>query len=193
MAKGLIWVNEEAETPLREGDLSLFHSNAVRSTSNDDMEHKLFFLPDATLKLKQHVGWGVDTADNQVEQGGLLIGTPFRDLVSDTLFAEVDDIIPAHEAEGSMKHLHFSVDCWRSMLHELDDIQSVRSEAHIVGWYHTHPKHLKVYCSDTDKIMHHKWFRMPWHFAVILNPQKSIWKAFQGKGATPVAGVWINQ
>lgn len=143
-------------------------------------------LPTALSILREHIGWGQETAHNQVEQGGLLVGRIYQDTQEDSvnLLGVVYQVLPGL-TEGSMKHLHFSHETWADMLNEYDKLttQPGWEDIYVIGWYHTHPKHLKVYMSETDIRTQVCFFGEPWHISVIINPQQQVVKAYLGKNA----------
>lgn len=131
-------------------------------------------LEQAREVIFEHIGWGKDTAENQAEQGGLLLGKVFR-RENGTFFTLITHALPAKKAEGSMKHLHFSHLVWEELL-EKAELQGEQ----VVGWYHTHPRYLRVYMSETDLKTQASFFYEPWHIAMIFNPQKKIQATFFG-------------
>lgn len=160
---------------------------SIRKTTQPAwQERQLSFYPEqkrwvqlalpAWETIAAHTGWGEDTLYNQAEQGGLLIGLPYRDQAADRYWTQVSYALPAHDADGSMKHLHFNHDVWHKLLQTADRYEPLR----VVGWYHTHPKHLRVYFSDTDRNTQHQFFYQPWHIGLVLNPQQRILSAFRG-------------
>jgi len=62
----------------------------------------------------------------------------------------------------------------------------------IIGWYHTHPRNLGVFMSHTDINTQKLHFNKNWHYAIVLNPQKKIWKAFYGEQAHECLGYFMN-
>jgi len=147
---------------------------------------KTMGLLQARDTIFQHIGWGKDTAENQVEQGGLLLGKVFR-RENGTFFTLITQALPAEKAEGSMKHLHFSHRVWEELL-EKADLQGKQ----VVGWYHTHPRYLRMYMSETDLKTQASFFYEPWHIAMIFNPQRIIQRSFLGATAAPLGVAWTS-
>ncbi|MEM6298458.1 MAG: Mov34/MPN/PAD-1 family protein, partial [Bacteroidota bacterium] len=143
-------------------------------------EHKFWVevSPKAWSVIEEHIGWGTETENNQVEQGGILLGHACKDSYKALYWVEVSHAIPAHQAEGSMKHLHFSHTAWYAMFQEAEVIHP---DAQVIGWYHTHPKHLRVYFSETDRATQKQFFYQPWHVGLVFNPQQRVARAFRGK------------
>lgn len=131
--------------------------------------------PRAAQTIQEHIGWNKETPDNQAEQGGLLLGMPFEDSRQRRRWVRLEKALPAYGADGSMKHLHFGHRVWHRMLEQVPD------QTQVVGWYHTHPKHLRVYLSEVDRKTQETFFYQPWHVALVLNPQQKVMRAFCGK------------
>ncbi len=145
--------------------------------------NSIFLSKKAFKSIKNHIGFGNDTEDNQVEQGGLLFGEviEYQNEKNETKFIGiVNYAIPAKTAEGSMRHLHFNHATWHSLLEQQEKIQENESKKQLIGWYHTHPKQLKVYFSHVDKENHLTFFDKDWHFGLVLNPQREELKCFLG-------------
>ncbi len=148
-------------------------------------ENKLWVevSPDAWDVIEKHIGWGSETEGNQAEQGGILLGRACKASTKALYWTEILHAVPAHRAEGSMKHLHFSHAAWHTMFKEAE---ATYPDAQVVGWYHTHPKYLRVYFSDTDKAKQRQFFYQPWHVGLVFNPQQRIVRAFRGKKAEKI-------
>lgn len=159
----------------------------VYQTSNFEgasVSHNLCFSLSSFYDLQVHIGWGQEIISNQVEQGGILAGRIIKNTQNNVVYGIVEKIIPAYQADGSMKHLNFNHNVWIEMMSVLDNCKQ-----NLIGWYHTHPKHLNVYMSNTDRNTQSLFFYEDWHFSVILNPQKKIWRVFQGKDAIECKGI----
>jgi proteasome lid subunit RPN8/RPN11 len=79
------------------------------------------------------------------------------------------------------------------MLDELDIKRDTGggTPIHVVGWYHTHPGELDVFMSSVDRHTQEKLFSEDWQFAIVLNPQRAEWRAFNGRAAEECRGVWL--
>lgn len=147
---------------------------------------KAMGLLQARDTIFQHIGWGKNTVDNQVEQGGLLLGKVFK-RNDNSFFTLVSHALPARSAKGSMQHLHFSHHAWEKLLNQAEKL-----DTQVVGWYHTHPRYLRVYMSKTDLKTQNSFFYAPWHIAMIFNPQKQIQASFIGENASPLHTIWVS-
>lgn len=163
-------------------------------------DHKLFITKRAMGSLSKHIGWGETTEFNRVEQGGILLGEVFQDENTGITFGVVEEIIPAQTARGSSTYLEMSHETWKDMLDAVDLMleKGSRPNLHIIGWYHTHPNNLSVFMSGTDMGTQSRFFFHDWQFAVVVNPQQRVWRAFYGREAREckgfvVAGARIDQ
>jgi len=137
--------------------------------------NSIFIHKKAFETIKNHIGFGKDTQDNQVEQGGLLFGEvlEYQNKENETKFIGiVNYALAAKTAEGSIRHLHFNHATWHSLLEAQEKIEEKESKKQLIGWYHTHPKNLQVYFSYIDKENHLTFFDADWHFGLVLNPQR---------------------
>ena len=162
---------------------SFFKENLKNYFKDISLSDIIFIHKEAFESIKQHIGFGKETEDNQVEQGGLLFGevVEYNDENNNTYFIGIVNFsLAATTAEGSMRHLHFNHRTWHLLLEQQDRIKADTSEKQLIGWYHTHPKHLKVYFSHVDKENHLTFFDADWHFGLVLNPQREEMKCFLG-------------
>lgn len=141
-----------------------------------------------------HIDWNKDTTNNSVEQGGLLIGHSYRDEQNQKIIGYAKEAIPAFTAKGSMTYLEFDHATWKLMIDQLDTINEKNKDTdlQIIGWYHTHPGRLSVFMSGTDLNTQKQMFSMDWQFAIVLNPQKQIWRAFNGAEAKECKGYMLK-
>jgi hypothetical protein len=161
---------------------------AVQSTA-------ILYIKDAAMRrIHDHIQWKRSVAANMVEQGGILLGTAGRDPETGRVYALATDAVPARVgAHGSGAHLELGHEAWHRMLEELDAMRGVSGTAvHVIGWYHTHPGHLDVFMSSVDRHTQAKLFTEDWQFAIVLNPQKAVWRAFSGRGAEECQGFWLE-
>ncbi len=168
---------------------SFFENNLKKLFEKKTILNAIFIHQEAFEVIKNHIGFGTDTEDNQVEQGGLLFGEVIEYTEecneekekSETKFIGIVNFaLAARTAEGSMRHLHFNHATWHSLLEEQEKIDSEESKKQLIGWYHTHPKQLEVYFSHVDKENHLTFFDKDWHFGLVLNPQRKEVKCFLG-------------
>lgn len=144
----------------------------------------------AQKKLFEHIDWGKHTSKNSVEQGGILLGRVFKKSERNITYGVVTDIVPGRSAHGSAAYLELSTEVWKEMLDHVDREleQGGESRNQIIGWYHTHPNSLDVFMSGTDMGTQRRLFANEWHFAIVLNPQRKLWRAFQGPNASECLG-----
>lgn len=70
----------------------------------------------------------------ELEVGGVLTGHLLRD-GEGRAGVEVTGLVPAHGAETSSTHIHFSPDLWRRLARGV----VCADDGQVVGWYHSHP------------------------------------------------------
>lgn len=141
----------------------------------------LIFNSHSCSRLKECIGWGYQTRQNHVEQGGILLG--YVKQYQREIFSFVDDCVLAN-TRGSSAFVEFTPDMWSSMQQELDNLNAQRSKDEqiaIIGWFHTHPNGLSTFMSGTDQDTQDKNFSQDWQVSVVLNPQKMKMRAFFGK------------
>lgn len=146
----------------------------------------------ARQKLLEHIEWGKQTSKNTVEQGGILLGRVFKKSGRNNIYGVVKDVVPGKSAHGSAAYLELSTEVWKEMLDHVDSEleRGTGSGNQIIGWYHTHPNSLDVFMSGTDMGTQRRLFSNDWHFAVVLNPQRKLWRTFHGPDANDCLGMW---
>ncbi|GEM_PF-3597060 len=146
----------------------------------------------AKKKLFEHIEWGKQTSKNTVEQGGILLGRVFKKSGRNNTYGVVKDVVPGKSAHGSAAYLELSTEAWKEMLDHVDSEleRGVGGGNQIIGWYHTHPNSLDVFMSGTDMGTQRRLFSNDWHFALVLNPQRKLWRAFHGPDANECLGMW---
>ncbi|WP_291728425.1 Mov34/MPN/PAD-1 family protein, partial [Bernardetia sp.] len=158
---------------------SFFEENLKQKPITDT----IFIHKEAFQIIQEHIGFGKNIEDNQVEQGGLLFGEVIKQKDKDgnkNFIGIVNFALAAKTAEGSMRHLHFNHQTWHTLLEQQEKIEAKASKKQLIGWYHTHPRHLQVYFSHVDKQNHLTFFDADWHFGLVLNPQREEMKCFLG-------------
>lgn len=169
----------------------MLHSDCTLSESNA----RLIITNEARKKIWKHIGWADnDQKNNRVEQGGVLLGHVYKDKSLGIQFGIVDNVVSGHSAVGNSTYLEMNHETWSEMMAEVDEIvdSDPENEVQVIGWYHTHPNQLNVFMSGTDMNTQHNYFNQPWHFAIVLNPHRQIWKAFVGKDAKLCKGIIFN-
>jgi len=105
-------------------------------------------------------------SDLRHEQGGVLIGYPYRDRTTGVPFIDVIRAIPALGAEGTSVHLQFTPESWA---HMSGMISEHYNDCVVVGWYHSHPG-LGIFFSGTDRATQRSFFNQVWSVALVVDP-----------------------
>jgi hypothetical protein len=153
----------------------------------------LYVKDTAMRRIHEHIQWNSRSSANLVEQGGILVGSATRDPVTGAIHGLVTDAVAARAgARGSGAHLELGHEAWHAMLDELDVMRDASaSHMHVIGWYHTHPGELDVFMSSVDRLTQERLFSEVWQFAIVLNPQRRVWRAFNGRASEECRGVWL--
>jgi proteasome lid subunit RPN8/RPN11 len=181
--------------PLPEPLLSI-DSRLVANTENNNGSHKIYISAPAFATIAEHIGWGKNTDKNTVEQGGVLLGKVYFDEQKHLYFGIVQKALPAQEAQGTMAYLEIGHEVWKQMMDTFDELtenNEAYKDMQIIGWYHTHPNHLSVFMSGTDRNTQATFFDKDWQFAIVLNPHKKQWRAFYGKNADECQGFILSE
>lgn len=183
----------ETFTPLEKGAPSFPNEEWVISVPCGNKKcNKIFFLPEALDDLDAHIHWDERRSDNLVEQGGYMLGNVYKYPKSDQLYAIVSKLIPVVGAEGTSAYLDMGTDAsYEASIAEQQAIMDSDNELRRIGWYHTHPGSLGVFMSGTDMKTQTKSYSQEWQFAVVLNPQKRIWRGFNGYRAKECECVFV--
>ena len=155
-------------------------NNSVRG---DSAVGYLIFNDYSINKLKSALDWGCLTCRNQVEQGGILLGTV--SLYKDTVYCFAEDILLA-KTKGMPAFVEFTNEMWKDMQNELIVINEKKNNSEklvIVGWFHTHPNNLSVFMSGTDMETQRLNFPLDWQVSLVMNPHKNVFRVFFGKDA----------
>ncbi len=155
-------------------------------------DQKLYLKPKAVEQIFEHIGWGKRTAENRVEQGGILVGNVIQD-ENQVLFGVVEEAIPGRFAKGNSAYLEMDHETWKGMFDEVDQILDANPDdrMQIIGWYHTHPNMLDVFMSSTNSDTQQHTFPNDWQFAIVFNPQREIWRVFHGRDVDECQGYFI--
>ncbi|WP_298416810.1 Mov34/MPN/PAD-1 family protein [uncultured Kordia sp.] len=180
---------ELEEKELTEEDFKIDENFNSRNKKNQS-DSLLFISQKAKEQIWNHIEWGNHkTSINKNEQGGILLGKVFFDKKRKMQFAIVEDVVIGKTAKGNPTYLEMSHETWSQMLNDADEIAEEKNDnIQVIGWYHTHPNELSLYMSGTDMNTQYRFFNQNWHYAIILNPHKEIWKAFVGKEAEECKG-----
>jgi len=167
------------EKQLLEGkDVRLSDNFASASTS-----YKLILKPLAVREIFNFIEWSSGQRnDIRPEQGGILIGKRYYDSERGIHFAIVTKAITADTAIGTAGHLNITKECWGEM-HEKKDSYNIETgeNAIIIGWFHTHPNMLSCFMSGTDRTTQNLFFDGINTYALVINPQRHLMKAFRSK------------
>lgn len=116
------------------------------------------------------------TLSSQVENGGYLLGTPFRQLGSPEdenapgfkWLVDISEVIQAEGGYGTPVALLFTGESWSKVTRRKDQ---EFPQKRIVSWYHTHLfKATDDFgLSGLDQVLHSLYFSKPWQIAILLN------------------------
>ncbi len=191
------YINKTIFYKPKEQDISDFvifdRFNSLESTFNSSS--RIYISAKARALLFKEINWGTSEIINSYEEGGLLIGKSyFNNNDEKFYYSIVTSIIPALVEEKSMNEKKYGFDSWQTMLSKLDIYnkdKTIENREHIIGWYHTHKGIRSVYMSEKDMDMQ-KMFPLQWQFGIVLNPQKQIWRAFNGENAHKCQGFMLK-
>lgn len=160
----------------------------TRETTGESSTDILLLTEAAQKSILEFISWNRVTRNNRVEQGGLLVGTAYRDESRDLIFGVVENALLGRSAGGSASYLTMYHTTWKEMLEDFE-IEVSRgaysSEAHVIGWFHTHPNRLDVFMSGTDMNTQRSMFYRPWNFSLVINPHRRLVGAYVGPTAIP--------
>ncbi|WP_299273600.1 Mov34/MPN/PAD-1 family protein [uncultured Psychroserpens sp.] len=177
---GLLEDNDFEVDSALNADIGNLNSNSI-----------LYIGTKAKQQIWDHVQWGIsDSKINKIEQGGILLGRVFFDKQQQIQYGVVEEVVRGENAKGNATYLEMSHQIWSQMLNDADEIIDQRDNDNIqvIGWYHTHPNQLDVFMSGTDLRTQRGFFNQNWHYAIVINPHKQIWKAFVGAEAKQCNG-----
>lgn len=173
-----------------------FFDGEVRSSDNSpiaDNKHKLIVSRVAVREIFDFIEWDRGKrSDTQNEQGGIIIGKRYYDSEKDLHFAVVSKAIPAVNAIGTPGFLDITSECWYQMHMLKDEYNSASGEnAIILGWFHTHPNGLPCFMSGVDRNTQNLYFAEENTYAVVINPQRHLMKAFRSNNCYPAQAFFI--
>jgi len=176
-----------------EPQYSIIPSIGSDFVEGQNVTHRLYISEQARKQIFRHIGWGKNIADNQVEQGGIMVGHAFVDKEKGLTVGVVRQAFTGQSARGSGAYLELSHQTWKEMVDQVDEFLDANpsEDFQIIGWYHTHPNGLSVFMSGTDRATQSRMFAEIWQFAIVLNPHKQIWRAFYGKDAVECKGFML--
>jgi proteasome lid subunit RPN8/RPN11 len=109
-------------------------------------------------------------SDLEREVGGGLAGQVYLDETGQRSFVVVEAAIPGRHTRQGNAFITFTQETLLA-LHE--DVEALRPEARLVGWYHTHPR-MGVFLSGYDRWLHHHFFPEPWQVALVIEPHTQM-------------------
>ncbi|MDR0429898.1 MAG: hypothetical protein LBH58_05400 [Tannerellaceae bacterium] len=166
-------------------------SSSWRSVWEPKPYHKLYYLPKASQKLLEAIAWERKTPNNPVEQIGLLMGLVCQNGELETIFGEVYDIIPLNISDENLREKRFIQDL-NPLINEITARQG-NKKIRVIGFYHTHPKELKVKPSKFDmEVAKHLALQEEKCFISILSPQQTQWKAYWGSRLKECLGIIMD-
>lgn len=140
----------------------------------------IIFTPKAAAELDKHILWGKTTPQNIVELMGYMVGRVFYSKENGILIGVCECTVPI-DALGNSTYFEATEEQMFDVTEKSKEIaKSLGDDYRIIGWYHTHPGNLSVFMSGTDERNQRALFPLDWHFAVVLNPQKRVWRGFVG-------------
>jgi hypothetical protein len=116
------------------------------------------------------------------EVGGALIGRLCRH--NGSLWAQVEDQLPARHVEAAEASLRFTAGTWMEIL---DALAARGRREQLMGWWHSHPfRHPQAgrtgdgagvqgrspncFLSEDDQFLHETFFANPWQVALVVDP-----------------------
>ena len=122
------------------------------------------------------------------EIGGILLGQVFR---SDRgVVTVLTEAVAAVSTDSGLGHVTFSHDTWADLYQYLE---SLATDADIVGWYHTHPG-LGVFFSSQDRFIQENFFGGPGQVGIVVDPVADsvvLFMSHEGETAT-CNGFWVT-
>lgn len=106
------------------------------------------------------------------EIGGILVGHRYEvqtETASTHYHVFVTDLIPGKATDSSSSHITLSEESWSRVFQVFDARYKPQNKVSL-GWYHTHP-YQGIFFSTPDRDSH-TTFRLPYQFALVIDPQK---------------------
>ena len=190
-------VNTEANRPLpRPYCDSQLMSGTVRLSDNFTEAspfYRLFVEAPAVREMFSYIQWHIgQRPEIRVEQGGVLLGKRYVDASYGISYTVASKAIPAKNAVGTTGHLDITAACWAE-IHDQKDRHNQKEGDNliIVGWFHTHPNNLSVFMSATDQGTQSRFFSDENAYALVINPQLRLVKAFRSEASLPARGYLV--
>jgi proteasome lid subunit RPN8/RPN11 len=104
-------------------------------------------------------------ATPDIEVCGVLVGNVYQDEVGPYVFVEAS--IRGNYSAGRAAQVTFTAKTWS---HIQDVMERHFPDLRVIGWYHTHPGH-GIFLSEMDLFIQKNFFSLPWHLALVFDPQ----------------------
>lgn len=119
---------------------------------------------------------------SDAELGGLLLGSVVssQDLNSGIIVVNVEDSIESLEFESTSVSLSMGSTVWQRAN------AAKRSNAFVVGWYHSHPN-LGAFFSGTDRKTQRDFFNQRYSVGLVIDPVREEERWFSGPDALEIA------
>jgi proteasome lid subunit RPN8/RPN11 len=126
---------------------------------------QVFVEHEAYLRANEHA-----ESDLEREVGGGLAGRIVLDEAGERAFVVVEAAIPGRHTRQGNAFITFTQETLVA-LHQ--DVESLRPDVRLVGWYHTHPR-MGIFLSGYDRWLHHHFFPEPWQVALVIEPHMQL-------------------
>lgn len=152
-------VEEEWRNNQPDGD-KIDEGNSMKTTGI-----RIYMREKAMRKARKHAA-----VDKNYECGGVLLGT-FQRNSQGEICVVVTGIVRALRARRQYASVNFTPDTWAEIWKSIDRDELYSNETiwKMVGWYHTHPR-FGIFLSGMDRFIHHEFFRLPGHVALVIDP-----------------------
>ncbi|HEY3319298.1 MAG TPA: Mov34/MPN/PAD-1 family protein [Planctomycetota bacterium] len=125
-------------------------------------EYRVHITESAYARMRKHA-----ETTNEVELGGVLIGTVHRD--SAGLFLLITGVIEGQNANNYGAQVTFTHQTWEHINKTKD---KEYPNQRIVGWYHTHPG-FGVFLSGMDTFIQENYFNHPYQVAIVIETRQN--------------------
>lgn len=128
-----------------------------------------------------------------VEDGGLLLGTPYHlpQRPAQVAVIEVLDAVPAPSTSGTVVSLRMDGEVWSVANRRLDALHGRLPFVRVVGWYHSHPG-FGAFFSDTDRRTQAAFFREPYGVGWCVDPSDDSHACFVGAASVAAAFEFVG-
>jgi len=99
-------------------------------------------------------------SETQIEVGGFLVGTIVGNVTT------VTHVMRAKKTVGKSTNLTFTHDTWTELYKDIEDL---KTESVIIGWYHSHPN-FGVFLSEHDKFIQNNYFKVDGQITTVVDP-----------------------